>query len=150
MADRSYNTRGDADRIAIIDLYDRQLAAAEAWDFEAYDTTFAADATVDLRDFGQAACPYPEYRSWLSSLQPVMVHAQRVTGGLRLALDGDGATTRVPVVCYVTMVIEGSAAAARRASSTTTPWPTPDGWRIVERYEELSFSGPTRHRRVAP
>ena len=142
MADRVYTMEEMQDRFAIMDLYDRQLAAAEAWDFEAYDTTFAPDATVDLRDFGQAACPYPEYRSWLASLQPVMVHAQRVTGGLRLALDGDRATTRVPVVCYVTMVIEG----LRSRSETgifynDTLARTADGWRIVERYEELSFSG---------
>jgi hypothetical protein len=142
VADREYSEREIQDRFAIADLYDRQLAAAEAWDFAAYDTTFAADAEVDLRDFGQPVRPYREYRDWLASLRSVMVHAQRITGGLRLQLDGDRAATRVPVVCYVTMEIEGS-----RALTCTglfyndTLARTADGWRIVSRYEELSWSG---------
>lgn len=143
MGDRQYSVAEMQDRFAIMDLYDRQLAAAEAWDFAAYDTTFASDAMVDLRDFGQPRCPYPEYRAWLASLKPMMVHAQRITGGLRLQLDGDRATTRVPVVCYVTMEIGG----ARSLTYTglfynDTLARTPDGWRIVDRYEELSWSGP--------
>lgn len=142
MADRVYSEREIQDRWAIMDLYDRQLAAAEAWDFDAYDTTFAADAEVDLRDFGQAVRPYGEYRDWLASLRSVMVHAQRIAGGLRLHLDGDGASTRVPVVCYVTMEIDRS----RTLTSTglfynDTLARTADGWRIVARYEELSWSG---------
>ena len=108
--DRTYSLGEINDRLAIMDLYDRQLAAAEAWDFAAYDTTFAADAQIDLRDFGVPAQAYPAYRDWLASLRPIMVHAQRITGGLRLQLDGDTATTRVPVVCYVTMETDGERA----------------------------------------
>lgn len=142
MGDRQYSVAEMQDRFAIMDLYDRQLAAAEAWDFAAYDTTFAADAMIDLRDFGQPVRPYPEYRDWLASLKTMMVHAQRITGGLRLRLDGDKATTRVPVVCYVTMEFDGS----RNLTYTglfynDTLARTADGWRIVERYEELSWSG---------
>ena len=142
MADRVYSQSEIQDRFAIADLYDRQLAAAEAWDFAAYDTTFAADAEVDLRDFGQPVRPYEEYRDWLASLRTVMVHAQRITGGLRLQLDGDRATTRVPVVCHVTMEIEGM----RNLTYTGLFYNdvlarTADGWRIVQRYEELSWSG---------
>ena len=142
MADRAYTITEVSDRSVIMDLYDRQLAAAEAWDFAAYDTTFSATAEIDLRDFGQPVRPYPEYRSWLESLRPMMVHAQRITGGLRLQLDGDRATTRVPVICYVTMEIEGT----RTLTYTglfynDTLARTAEGWRIVQRYEELSWSG---------
>lgn len=130
------------DRFAIMDLYDRQLAAAEAWDFAAYDTTFADDAEIDLRDFGQPVRLYGGYRDWLESLRPIMVHAQRISGGLRLQLAGDKATTRVPVVCYVTMLIDGE----RTLTNTGLFYNdelarTVDGWRIVRRYEELSWSG---------
>ena len=140
--DRTYTLSEINDRFAIVDLYDRQLAAAEAWDFDAYDTTFAADAEIDLRDFGVPAQRYPAYREWLASLRSMMVHAQRITGGLRLTLDGDRATTRVPVVCYVTMETNGE-----RALTYTGLYyndelhRTPDGWRITNRYEELSWSG---------
>lgn len=142
MDDREYSPNEVQDRFAIMDLYDRQLTAAEAWDFATYDTTFAADAEIDLRDFGQPVRLYPEYRDWLASLRPVMVHAQRVTGGLRLQLDADHATSRVPVVCYVTMLIEGT----RTLTCTglfynDTLRRTADGWRVVQRYEELSWSG---------
>src|SRR5690606_10000703 len=105
--DRLYTLAEINDRIAIADLYDRQLAAAEAWDFEAYDTTFAPDAEIDLSDFGVPPQRYPAYRAWLASLRPTMPQAQRIAGGLRLTLAGDTATTRVPVVCWVTMLVEG-------------------------------------------
>ena len=137
-----YSQQEIQDRFAIMDLYDRQLAAAEGWDFAAYDTTFADDAEIDLRDFGQPVRSYGGYRDWLESLRPIMVHAQRITGGLRLQLAGDSATTRVPVVCYVTMLIDGE----RTLTYTglfynDTLARTADGWRIVRRYEELSWSG---------
>ena len=53
MPDRIYSLIEIQDRFAIMDLYDRQLAAAEAFDFDQYDTTFTADARIDLSDFGQ-------------------------------------------------------------------------------------------------
>jgi hypothetical protein len=142
MGDRAYTGPEVQDRFAIMDLYDRQLAAAEAWDLAAYDTTFAPDAQIDLRDFGQPVRGYAGYRAWLVSLRTMMVAAQRVTGGLRLQLEGDRATTRVPVVCYVTMAVDG----ARTLTHTGLFYNdvlarTAEGWRIVERYEELAWSG---------
>ena len=141
MTDRQYSPQGIQDRFAIMDLYDRQLAAAEAFDFERYDTTFAADARIDLSDFGQAECGYPEYRAWLAGLEGTMVAAQRITGGLRLAFDGHRATTRVPVACHVTMQIGGE----RRLTHTGIFYNDllerrSEGWRIVQRVEERAWS----------
>ena len=141
MGDRRYSDGEIQDRLAIADLYDRQLAAAEAFDLERYDTTFAADARVDLSDFGRAPCPYPEYRAWLASLESVMVKAQRVSGGLRLELDGRRARTRVPVVCHVVMQL-----GERRSLVHTGIFYNDElerraeGWRIVSRVEELGWS----------
>ncbi len=140
MADRVYTTQEIQDRLAIADLYDRQLAAAEAFDFAVYDTTFSVDATVDLRDFGQPARTYSEYRQWLAELQAMMPKAQRISGGLRLVLDGDRATTRVPVVCHVFFDTgEGAQLTRTGLFYNDTLSRTADGWRIVERYEELSW-----------
>ena len=141
MPDRTYTLAEIQDRFAIADLYDRQLAAAEAFDFAAYDTTFAADARIDLSDFGRPECAYPDYRAWLAGLRDVMVAAQRITGGLRLALDGDRATTRVPVACHVTMQIGDE----RRLTHTGIFYDDvlerrPEGWRIVRRREERAWS----------
>jgi len=140
--DRVHSLAEINDRFAIADLYDRQLAAAEAWDFALYDTTFAPDAEIDLSDFGVPKQRYPAYRAWLASLAPSMPRAQRITGGLRLALRGDEATTRVPVVCYVTVLRDGA------PTLTTTGLfyndvlrRTAEGWRIVTRREELGWSG---------
>jgi len=143
MGDRHYSATEIQDRFAIMDLYDRQLAAAEAFDFDAYDTTFAADARVDLSDFGLAECPYPEYRAWLASLQETMVEAQRITGGLRLDLAGDQATTRVPVACHVTMRTGDE----RQRTHTGIFYNDrlerrPEGWRIVHRVEERAWAAP--------
>src|SRR5688500_9942516 len=87
MTDRVYSQSEIQDRFAIEDLYDRQLAAAEAWDLTTYDTTCAATAEIDLRDFAQPVRSYAHYRGWLQSLRTVIVKAQRLTGGLRLHLD---------------------------------------------------------------
>lgn len=140
--DRRYSLDEVNDRFAIADLYDRQLAAAEAWDFAAYDTTFSADAEIDLSDFGVPVQRYPAYREWLASLRPSMPQAQRLSGGLRLELAGDIATTRVPVVCYVTLEQNGV-----RSLTTTGLFyndrleRTREGWRIIARREELGWRG---------
>ena len=141
MADRISALREIQDRLAIEDLYDRQLAAAEAFDFEAYDTTFSADARIDLSDFGRPESGYAEYRAWLAGLRGTMVAAQRITGGLRLVLEGDRARTRVPVACHVTMQIGDE----RRLVHTGIFYDDrlerrPEGWRIVHRVEELAWS----------
>jgi len=141
MTDRRYSLEEIEDRFLIIDLYDRQLAAAEAFDFDRYDTTFAIDARVDLSDFGQPECSYPEYRAWLAGLEDTMVAAQRIIGGLRLSLEGDRATSRVPVSCHVQMQIDG----VRRLTHTGIFYNDvlerlETGWRIVRRVEELAWS----------
>jgi hypothetical protein len=142
MGDRVHTQAEINDRFAIMDLYDRQLAAAESHDFGQYDTTFAPHAQVDLRDFGQPVRSYPDYRAWLAELLPMMTKAQRITGGLRLHLDGDHATTRVPVACFVTMEINGAAMLTHTGLFYNDVLArTADGWRIVARYEELAWSG---------
>jgi len=139
-SDRDWSTGAIRDRFAIQDLYDRQLAAAEAHDWESYDTTFSNDAAVDLSDFGEPVRGYPEYRRWLESLSKDMPKAIRLTGGLRLELGEDRAHTRVPVICCVKM---------RAAAGEEWTWTalfyndeltrTAQGWRIVKRYEELVY-----------
>jgi len=146
--DRSYSTIEIQDRFAIADLYDRQLAAAEAHDWTLYDTTFSPQATIDLSDFGEPLRRYPDYRRWLEEVSQDMPKALRISGGLRLDLQGDRATTRVPVLCLVKM---------RRPSGLDWTWTalcyndalerTDPGWRIVRRYEELVYpdeAGPGR------
>lgn len=138
--DRTYSTGEIRDRFAIEDLYDRQLAAAEAHDWASYDTTFSADAAIDLSDFGQPERRYAEYRHWLEQLSEAMPQALRLTGGLRLDLQGDRATTRVPVVCYVKMRGDSGMAWTQTALFyNDTLARTSMGWRIVHRYEELVF-----------
>ena len=85
--DRDWSIEAIRDRFVIEDLYDRQLAAAEAHDWESYDTTFSADALVDLSDFGEPERRYPDYRHWLEAVAEQMPKALRLTGGLRLDLD---------------------------------------------------------------
>ena len=140
MPDRRYDLSEIEDRFAIMDLYDRQLAAAEAFDFDAYDTTFTADACLDLSDFGLAACTYPEYRAWLAGLQGVMLEAQRITGGLRLILEENRATTRVPVSCHVVMKVGDESTLNHTGIFYNDVLERrEEGWRIVARVEELAW-----------
>lgn len=144
MNDRRYSLEELQDRAAIADLYDRQLAAAEAWDFETYDTTFTPDAALDLTDVGLEPCRYPEYREWLAGLRSVMIAAHRVSGGLRLHLDGDRATTTVPLVSSVTMQLgEDRSMLSLGMTYHDELVRTPDGWRIVARREAVAWSTPS-------
>jgi hypothetical protein len=147
MADRCYSLEEMQDRFAIMDLYDRQLAAAEAFDFDRYDTTFTDDARLDLSDFGLPECSYPEYRAWLRGLEDTMISAQRITGGLRLELNGDRATARVPVACHVEMQSDGE----RQLTHTGIFYNDElervgGGWRIVRRVEERAWAGSAEDR----
>jgi hypothetical protein len=138
--DRRWTLDEVNDRFAIEDLYDRQLAAAEAHDWEAYDTTFAPEARVDLSDFGQPERGYPAYRDWLITLSEEMPKAMRLTGGLRLELEGDRARTRVPVLCAVKMRTSGTLQWTWTAIFYNDELARRDaGWRIARRYEELVF-----------
>lgn len=140
VSDRDWSLEEIRDRFAIEDLYDRQLAAAEAGDWARYDTTFTADARIDLGDFGQPERRYPDYRAWLVALSEDMPRALRLTGGLRLELRGQRASTRVPVICLVKM---------RGAQGLAWTWTaifyddalvrTEAGWRIERRREERVY-----------
>lgn len=141
MNDREWSLEEIRDRFAIEDLYDRQLAAAESHDWARYDTTFTADALIDLSDFGEPERAYPAYRDWLAALAQDMPEALRLSGGLRLALNGDRATTRVPVICFVKMRGETGLAWTQTALFYNDELArTAEGWRIVRRYEELVYS----------
>jgi hypothetical protein len=143
MTDRHYSSEDLQNRCAIEDLYDRQLAAAESFDMDRYDTTFAADARVDLSDFGRPESGYPEYRAWLLGLEQTMVAAQRITGGLRLDLEGNRARTRVPVACHVVMLVDGNRSLTHTGIFYNDSLERrSEGWRIVHRVEEFAWSSP--------
>ncbi len=138
--DRHWSPEEIRDRFAIEDLYDRQLAAAEAHDWARYDTTFAADALIDLSDFGELERRYPAYRDWLAALSKDLPKALRLTGGLRLELHGARATTRVPVICFVKMRGDAGIKWTQTALFYNDELARTDvGWRIVRRYEELVY-----------
>jgi hypothetical protein len=140
VSERTWSLEEIRDRFAIEDLYDRQLAAAEAHDWARYDTTFDPDARVDLRDFGEPERAYPAYREWLVRLSTDMPRAMRLTGGLRLELAGRRATTRVPVICLVEMRAEAGLAWTQTALFYNDELARTDvGWRIMRRYEELVY-----------
>ena len=138
--DRDWSLAEIRDRFAIEDLYDRQLAAAEAHDWARYDTTFAADASIDLSDFGEPERRYPAYRVWVAALSKTMPKALRLTGGLRLKLEDARATTRVPVLCLVQMAGDTGVEWTQTALFYNDELERTDaGWRIVHRYEELVY-----------
>jgi hypothetical protein len=99
------------------------------------------DAYIDLSDFGIAACSYPEYRTWLAGLKDSIISAQRVRGGLRLQLAGDTASTHVPVTCHVLMRTEKKPKLTHVGIYYRDVLEKNDqGWRIISRKEELSWS----------
>jgi hypothetical protein len=130
-----------ADRVAVEDLYDRQLEAIERRDFPAYDDTFTRDAIVDLTGLGEAVFTYPDYRAWLIALVDSMVAAQRLRGGLRLTLQGDLAIARVPVACHVTFdSSDGPVLTHSGVFYEDELVRTIEGWKVARRRESISWS----------
>lgn len=141
MKDRIYTPIEIEDRLAITDLYDRQLIAAEAWDFPLYDTCFTEDAVIDLTDYGEPVRVYPDYRAWLVTLSALIPKAQRITGSLRLDLNGKNATTRVPVIANVFFDFgSGPVLTHTGIFYTDTLKKTHNGWRVTHRKEEKSWA----------
>lgn len=130
-----------AHRVAIEDLYDRQLDAVERNDMAAYRETFAEDAKVDLTGIGAEVFTLDAYLAWLIELQRSILSAQRLRGGLRLDL-GDGvAEARVPVACHVTFDSPEGPNLAHAGVRYDDQLRLASGqWRVVRRVESIAWT----------
>jgi len=136
-----------SDRLEINDLLTRYADAVDRKDWDQLATCFTADATIDYSASGGAAGVFPDVRDWLATTMPLFTMTQHFVTNSRVELNGDEAEGRA--YFYNPMTLSGADGGTDflivggyyndRYRRTT------DGWRIIDRREEMAFmDGPFR------
>lgn len=130
-----------SDRLEIQDLFARYSFAIDERDWDALDGIFTSDASIDYSETGGAKGTLAEIKAWLPIALERFPMFQHMVATTKLKLDGETATSRTILFNPMTL----------RAEDGTENvffiglWyrdrlvRTVDGWRICERYEELSW-----------
>jgi 3-phenylpropionate/cinnamic acid dioxygenase small subunit len=131
-----------ADRLAIEDLLTRYALAIDTKDWDLLDTVFTPDAKLDYTTAGGIAGDYPKVKAWLAEVLAGFPMTQHFITNHAVTIEGDGATVRSYV--YNPM-------GSHRRDGTLKLFytggfyvdrmrRTADGWRIVDRYEDMTWS----------
>jgi len=133
-----YSAEELADRLAIDDLLTRYAMAVDDGDWDALDTVFTPDATIDYTSAGGIRGSYPEVKAWLEkALAPFPVR-QHLIGNKRVAIDGDRATVRAYFFnpMRLTLADGTSHSAPGGGYYNHRLIRTPEGWRSQELVED--------------
>jgi hypothetical protein len=133
-----------SDRIEIDDLITRTAVATDSWDFELLKTCYTPESVVDYTNVGGPRDKLAGILEWLEwSMKPGVLMERRVTNRY-IHLDGDTATGR----SYMMKVMK-TIDRDRGGDPGSSVWVgcfyddkfarTPDGWRIMERIEVVSW-----------
>lgn len=131
-----------SDRLEIQDLFARYCFAIDERDWEALDGVFTTDARIDYTESGGAKGSLAEIKAWLPGALARFPAFQHMVATTKLTFDGDRATSRT--ILFNPMVHAGPG--GERQTFFMGLWyrdtlvRTPDGWRISERYEEMSWT----------
>jgi len=137
MTDR-YSLREVADRIEIDDLLTRYAMAIDDGDWDALDSVFMPEATIDYTSAGGIRGTFPEVKAWLEkALAPFPVR-QHVIANKRVVIDGDRATVRA---YFFNPMLLNLADGSRRSAPGGGYYNhrlvrTPEGWRSEELVED--------------
>jgi len=130
-----------SDRLEIQDLFARYSFAIDDRDWEALDALFTADAVIDYSGSGGAKGSVAEMKRWLPVALARFPRYQHLVATTRLRLDGDRATSRTilfnPMVHRDSNGVEQTFFIGLWYRDTLVR--TPQGWRISERHEDLSY-----------
>ena len=131
-----------SDRLEIQDLFARYSFAIDERDWDTLDDVFTPDARIDYTETGGAKGSLTQIKQWLPIALARFPTFQHMVGTTRLKLDGDRATSRT--ILFNPMV-HVAADGARQVFFIglwyrDTLLRTPAGWRIAERYEEMSYT----------
>jgi len=131
-----------SDRLEIQDLFARYSFAIDERDWDALDTVFTLDASIDYSETGGAKGSFAEIKAWLPVALERFPRYQHMVATTKLALDGDRATSRT--ILFNPMVFKGQDGGEQvffiglwyRDELVRTP----QGWRIASRYEEMGYA----------
>lgn len=140
-----------ADRIAIDDLMTRYVDAIDTKDWDLLDTVFTPDAVLDYSTSGgpDAKGPYPQIKEWLQGALAIFPLTQHMIGKSAVELNGDTAQCRTifhnPMILPVDESGRYDPEGTGQSVFVVGGWymdtckKTPDGWRIVRKYEQQAF-----------
>ena len=131
-----------SDRLEIEDLLARYCFAIDERDWDALDRVFTPDAQIDYSESGGAKGSLAEIKAWLPRALERFPAFQHMVATTKLVLDGDAASSRT--ILFNPMVMPGKDGAPQTFFMGL--WyrdklvRTGAGWRIAERYEEMSWT----------
>ena len=140
-----------AARLAIDDLMVRYIDAIDQKDWGLLDTVFTSDAILDYSTSGgpDAKGSYPEMKQWLQGALSIFSITQHMIG--KTTYDFDGDTVKCRTIFHNPMVVpvddQGNYDANGSGQSPfvvggwylDTCQETPDGWRMIHKYEEQAY-----------
>jgi hypothetical protein len=131
-----------SDRLEIQDLLTAYSHALDRRRWDDLDALFTPDAVVDYTATGAIRGTVAELKAYLEQVMPMMVSYQHLVGTTALEISGDVAEGRT--ICFNPMVIDMGPDKGPRVFLCGLWYRdrfqrTPDGWRIAERVEELSY-----------
>lgn len=131
-----------SDRLEIQDLFARYSFAIDERDWDALDGVFTPDARIDYSESGGAKGSLAEIKAWLPKALERFPAFQHMVATTKLTLDGDRAESRT--ILFNPMVLPDGE--GNPQTFFIGLWyrdrlvRTAQGWRIAERYEELSWT----------
>lgn len=131
-----------SDRLEIQDLFARYSFAIDDRDWDALDHIFTPDAQIDYSETGGAKGSFAEIKSWLPGALERFPRFQHMVATTKLDIAGDEARSRTilfnPMVHRADDGIEQVFFIGLWYRDRLVR--TPEGWRIAERYEEMSYA----------
>jgi len=130
-----------SDRLEIQDLFARYSYAIDDRDMPALETVFTKDAVIDYTAAGGIRGSVAEIQRWLPEAMARFPSFQHMVATSEIKLDGDKATTRT--ILFNPMVYPTDDGGQQvffiglwyRDKLVRTP----EGWRIAERVEHMSY-----------
>ena len=131
-----------ADRLELDDLLTRYALAIDTKDWDLLDTVFTPDAHLDYTTAGGIVGDYPKVKAWLMEVLAGFPMTQHLITNRTVTIDGDEANVRSYV--YNPMGSTGRDGSLKLFYTggfyIDRMRRTPDGWRIVDRYEDMTWS----------
>lgn len=132
-----------SDRIEIDDLLTRYATGVDRRDWDLWETCFTPDAFIDYSAFGGIKGGVAEVREWLDKTLGQFPMSQHMVINREVSVEGDRATCRSGFFNPMTFPAgEGrdSPLSLDGGYYCDELIRTPDGWKIVRRVEEFSYS----------
>lgn len=131
-----------ADRREIDDVLIAYCHAIDSHHWDELDGVFTPESFIDYTVFGGPKGHYPEIKRFLAGTLPTLAYAQHIISTSRIVLCGDRAMGRT--ICTNPVGLREADGSVRHAVYAL--WyvdvlaRTPEGWRIMDRREEISHT----------